>query len=90
VKVAVPWPAATVTEPGTEATALLLDKDTTIPPGPATPFRVTVPVELIPPGTCEGLTLIWPSEAGVIVRAMVCHCPLRLVVISATTWVLVK
>jgi hypothetical protein len=68
VNVAVVEPAATVTDDGTNADALLLDSETTAPPGSAGRARVTVPVELaIPPITevgfkvsveiCSGLTV---------------------------------
>ena len=57
VKVAVLCPAATVTEAGTVTpfAVLLLDNPTTRPPAGAAPLSVTVPVEVAPPVTDEGL-----------------------------------
>ena len=50
--------AATVTVAGTwTAAVLLLDNVTTAPPAGARPFKVTVPVEDVPPTTEAGLTL---------------------------------
>jgi hypothetical protein len=56
VNVAVVAFAATVTEAGTEADALLLDSVTTAPPAGAAVVSVTVPVLLVPPVTLVGLT----------------------------------
>jgi len=55
VNVPVVLPAATVTVAGTAAAALLLERLTTVPPEPAGPARVTVPVDVLPPGTEVGL-----------------------------------
>src|SRR2546426_499739 len=49
VKVALVAPAATVTLPGTVATALLLDSVTALPPVGATALSVTVPCDVPPP-----------------------------------------
>jgi hypothetical protein len=57
VNVAVVAPAATVTEAGTWAAALLEVRLTTAPPVGAGPPSVTVPVEGSPPTTVAGLTL---------------------------------
>jgi len=58
VKVAVVALAATVTLAGTcAAAALLLDRVTTAPPAGAGPFRVTVPVEVLPPIVEVGLSV---------------------------------
>jgi|SRR5271165_3185010 len=58
LKVAVVIPAVTVTVAGTcAAAALLLDRVTTAPPAGAGPFKVTVPVEVLPPKTDAGLML---------------------------------
>jgi hypothetical protein len=55
-KVAVAFPAATVTVEGTAALAeLLLDKFTTKPPVGAAAVNVTVPTEVLPPRTVVGL-----------------------------------
>jgi hypothetical protein len=54
--VAVVSPAATVTLAGAAATAvLLLPSVITAPPVGAAPFNVTVPCELVPPVTLDGL-----------------------------------
>jgi hypothetical protein len=45
VKVAVVLPAATVTEAGTVAAALLLESEIDTPPAGAALFNVTIPVE---------------------------------------------
>ncbi len=57
-------PAATVTEPGTVAAALLLVNATTAPPAGAAALSVTVPVLFAPPGTAVGLTLTPTRAAG--------------------------
>ena len=58
MKVAVVALAATVTLAGTCAAAeLLLDRVTTAPPAGAGPFRVTVPVEVLPPIVEVGLSV---------------------------------
>jgi hypothetical protein len=57
VKLALLAPPATVTLAGTVATeVLLLVRVTTAPPLGAKPLRVTVPVELFPPVTVDGLS----------------------------------
>jgi hypothetical protein len=68
VNVALDWPAATVTVAGTEASELLLERDTTVPDGPAWPVSVTVPVDGLPPVTAEGLSVKDESPAGSMVR----------------------
>lgn len=56
VKVALVEPAGTVTLEGTVARdVLLLDRTTAAPPVGAGPFRVTVPVDGVPPFTDVGL-----------------------------------
>jgi len=58
VKVALAIPPGTVTLAGTVATAvLLLESMTTAPPPGATPFRVTVPCEELPPVTLVGFSV---------------------------------
>jgi hypothetical protein len=79
VKVAVVAPAATVTETGTVAEALLLESATLAPPEGAVPFKVTVPVAEVPPVTLEGLMDSEDKETvadGVIVSAAVLLTPL--------------
>ena len=68
VNVAEVFPAATATEAGTVAAALLLDSFTVIPPVGAAPFKVTAPVEVPPPATVEGLTEIDDKPGGFTVR----------------------
>ena len=63
VKFAVVFPAATVTLAGTVAEALLLDKATEMPPVGAAAFRVTVPVEELPPVTEAGFSETEDSAA---------------------------
>jgi hypothetical protein len=58
-------PPGTVTVAGTVATEVLpLDSDTTAPPAGAGPLSVTVPVELLPPATEDGLRDRETSAAG--------------------------
>ena len=58
VKVAVVFPAATVTLAGTVATVVeLLERLTTAPPVGAGPLRVTVPVDGFPPFTLVGFSV---------------------------------
>jgi hypothetical protein len=71
VKVAVVFPADTVTDEGTVAAALLLLSEISAPPAGAAPFSVTVPVELTPPATLVGLKLSEVKTAGVTVKAAV-------------------
>ena len=66
VKVAVVLPAATVTLAGTVAEVLLLDKETEMPPVGAAAFRVTVPVEGLPPVTEVGLSDTADSEGTAV------------------------
>ena len=54
---AVLLPAATVTEEGTVAELLLLDRVTAAPPVGAAAVKVTVPVTDVPPVTLVGLTV---------------------------------
>jgi len=59
VKLALVAPAGTVTLAGTVAApVLLLESDTAAPPLGAALFNVAVPVELLPPTTLAGLTVI--------------------------------
>lgn len=67
-KAAVGDPAGTVTLDGTAMTAvLLLDSDTTTPPGGAAPLSVTIPVGEFPPMTLETFRVSEESEAGLTV-----------------------
>jgi hypothetical protein len=64
-------PANTVTLAGTVALALLDERLITVPPGPAAPLSVTVPIADVPPRTEVGETLMPASVAGVIVSVAV-------------------
>lgn len=79
-KVAFVVPAATTTLAGTVAAALLLDRDTTLPPAGAALESVTVPVELDPPGTLAGFMLtdcrLAGGGTGVTVSGVVLLTPL--------------
>jgi hypothetical protein len=69
VNVAVVAPAATVTLEGTVAAdVLLLVSVTTVPPDRAAPFKVTVPVEEVPPITLEGLSETEDGVASLTVK----------------------
>jgi hypothetical protein len=62
--VAIVFPADTVTLAGTDATdVLLLMRETTTPPLGATPLRVTLPVEELPPFTLVGFNVSEDSAA---------------------------
>jgi hypothetical protein len=77
VNVAEVAPAATVTDPGTVATAvLLLCRVTTDPPVGAALLKRTVPVELLPPTTLVGLkdTELIPA-VGFTVKLAVTEVP---------------
>jgi hypothetical protein len=70
--VALVAPAATITLAGTVAAAvLLLDKLTTTPPAGAAPVSLTVAVDVFPPVTVVGFSVIVESAAGLTVRAAV-------------------
>lgn len=64
--VAVVCPADTTTELGTVAATFPVDKAMVVPPAPAGPERVTVPVEELPPCIDGGLRLSEETVAGVI------------------------
>jgi hypothetical protein len=70
VNVAVLEPARTVTDVGTVAAAVLLELRLTItdPPEPTALFRVTVPVEVVPPYTVAGASVTVVTTGTVIVR----------------------
>jgi len=69
-----PWPAGKVTVEGPTADVVLLASDTTNPDGPATPFSVSVPAEVVPPGTSDGLILMLAREAGTTVNPALTDC----------------
>jgi hypothetical protein len=72
VNVAVVAPAATVTLAGTVAEPLLLESNAAAPPAGAGPFRVTVPVELVPPITVAGFIATEDRTGGLMVREAGC------------------
>ena len=61
-------PAGTTTVAGTEAAALLLDRETLRPPAGAAPLMVTVPVEACPLVTVAGLRESELAAGAVTVR----------------------
>ena len=69
VKVALVWPAATVTLAGVVAAVLLSCNLTSAPPGGAGPLSIKVPVELFPPVTGLGLKVTADTRRGLTVRA---------------------
>jgi len=80
VKVALVAPAATVTEAGTVAAALPEVSATTWPPAGAGDARATVPVELVPPVTVDGLTVMVTWLAAFTVKLAEVEAPLRVAV----------
>lgn len=83
VNVAVLAPAATVTEAGTLALVMLDLSATTSPPVGATPFRVTVPVEGVPPTTEIGDRETLLRVGAVMARLAVAEVDPRVAVIVA-------
>ena len=76
VKVAVLTPAATSTLGGTVAAAvLLLERVTVAPPVGAGPVSVTVPVDVPPPMTVDGLRVRVDNVGGFTVRMAVFVTP---------------
>jgi hypothetical protein len=68
--------AETTTLVGTVAAGVFeLESVTVPPPGPAMPFRVTVPVAPVPPVTLDGLTVTDEIAAGLIVSVAVFVVP---------------
>jgi hypothetical protein len=74
--IALLWPACTITDGGTPAAGLLLDKLTGMPPDGAGALNVTVPVALCPPVTAGGeivkpmiVPVGGPPPPAVIVRS---------------------
>jgi len=85
VNVPVVLPAGTVTVPGTTALELFEPKPTETPAPGAGPFKVTVPVEVIPPVTDLGESPRLMSAAGVMLRVAVCVLEPRVPVTVAIT-----
>jgi hypothetical protein len=76
VNVADVWPAATVTLAGTATTPMsALDSVTTAPLAGAGSLIVTVPVEVFPPRTGEGLKVSEVGTGGVTVSVAVSVTP---------------
>lgn len=88
VKLAEVCPAGTVTEDSVDAAGPLEDSATDVPPAPAGPASVTVPVEGVPPTTEEGLSVSDRMPAGLIVRVADRNWPFRAPVIVAEVGVL--
>ena len=84
VKVAVVFPAATVTLAGTVATVVrLLERVTTAPPVGARPFSVTVAVDdCIPPLTVVGFSVREVSVGAVTVNTVVFATPRVAVIVT--------
>jgi hypothetical protein len=70
-KVAVVIPAGTTAVAGTDALKLFALSVTVVPPGPAAPFKVSVPVDETLPRTFEGAIAMPAITAGVTVNAPV-------------------
>jgi hypothetical protein len=85
LKLAVFAPAAIVTEAGKLTFALLDARETTVPPGPAGPFRVAVPVAEFPPVMEFGETDRLERLAGAIVNVADCEFGPWVPVIVAVT-----
>lgn len=93
VKLALVWPADTVTLEGTVATdVLLLVNVTAAPPDGAAALKVTVPVDLLPPLTVVGFKVrderVMLPEPGLMVREACAELDPRLAVITAVVVVL--
>src|SRR5690349_10292214 len=83
VKVSLLLPAATVTERGTVAAALLLESETDTPPVGAGPLKVMVPVAEAPPVTLAGETATDESETPTFeVRGIVMVEPAAMATLS--------
>jgi hypothetical protein len=93
VKVALLEPPTMGTLAGTcAAEVLLLCRVTTAPPAGAAPVRVTVPVELFPPTTEDGVRVREESVGALIVSAvdlLTPYVPVIVAVVLATTGVVV-
>ena len=65
----------------------MLDKTIVVPPAPAGPVSVTVPVDGVPPWTEVGLSESDDNAAGVIVNVAVCGLLFNVAVIAVDVWV---
>ena len=85
---ALDFPCGTMTETGTVVDSSLLESLTTTPPLGAVEFRVTNPVEWLPPTTVDALNCNDVTSIGFTVRFAVCGPPLSEAVIAATVGLL--
>jgi hypothetical protein len=77
-------PAATVTDAGTVRTVVsVLDSETAIPPAGAAWVSVTVPVDVVPPDTVDGLSERALGRGPCEVRTALCVAPPPVPVIVA-------
>jgi hypothetical protein len=74
-----------VTDEGHVAAVKLLARATTTPPGPAGPFNITVPVDVLPPVTLTGYRLRDARASGLTVRMATLEVPPCVAVIVAET-----
>jgi hypothetical protein len=70
-------PSATLALAGTVAATLSEESETTAPPAGATPSRITVPVDELPPAMLAGFTEIEVSVGALTVKAAVLVIPSR-------------
>jgi hypothetical protein len=84
-KVAVLLPAARLTVLGTEAEALLLERETETPPAGAAPLKLTVPMTEVPPVTLAGLTEI--EESATPSLGVTDNVTVDLAVIVTSSWI---
>lgn len=89
LNVAEALPDAILMDLGTVAEVPLLESETTTPPLPAGPFKTTVPVELAPPKTIDGVTDTIANIGVVSVRLVVWDWPFKLPVIVAAVCLLI-
>lgn len=74
-----------MTDEGHVAAVKLLARATTTPPGPAGPFNITVPVDVLPPVTLTGYRLRDARASGLTVRMATLEVPPCVAVIVAET-----
>jgi len=81
---ALDFPCGTVTDTGTVVDISVLDSWTTKPPLGAAAFKVTNPVDWLPPTTVDALNCNDVTSIGFTARFAVCGPPLSEAVITAT------
>ena len=86
LKVALLLPAATVTNAGTVAEALLLESETAAPPVGAAPLKVTVPVAEVPPVTLEGFIATEESGTPTVPGRAIVSVEFAAIVTLSCTW----